>query len=142
VYEKFEAARLDVKASGNCLSGELFTAAVFHLMRVAEHGLRGLSRKVNVRLTHKGKTLPVEFAEWDGVITAIKNKIEASRKLPRGPRRQARLEFYSDAADHCLFMKEIWRNNISHARKPYIEAEALAVFNRVKDFMLFLGREL
>jgi len=142
VYEKFEFARQDVKEAGNCLSAELYTAAVFHLMRVSEHGLRRLAKKLKVTLTHKGKYQPVEYAEWDKTITAIKNKISGIRSFNPGPRRQAQLEFYSDAADHCTFMKDVWRNNVSHTHKPYIEPEALSVFNRVRDFMVFLGKQL
>ena len=95
-------------------------------MRAAEHGLRMLARKLKVKLTHKGKTQPVEYADWEKVIAAIKDKITAARALPHGPKRQERLENLSDAADHCVFMKDIWRNNISHTRKPYTSAEAIA----------------
>jgi hypothetical protein len=33
----------EIKAAGNCLAADLHTAAVFHLMRVAEHGLHALA---------------------------------------------------------------------------------------------------
>lgn len=82
---------------------------------------------------------PIESGTWDKVITACKGKIDAIRKKPIGPKKQAQLEFYSDAGDHCLFMKDIWRNNISHTRKPYNKPEALAVLERVRDFMKFLA---
>jgi hypothetical protein len=69
----------------------------------------------------------------------VKKKIDKIRKRPIGPKREADLAMYSDAADHCLFMVDIWRNNISHTRQPYNEPEALAVLERVKDFMKFLA---
>ena len=50
VHEKIPKARQDIKESGNCLAAELHTAAVFHLMRVAEHGLRKLARRLRVKL--------------------------------------------------------------------------------------------
>lgn len=37
-------------------------------------------------------------------------------------------------------MKDIWRNTVSHTRKAYNQPEALAVMERVKDFMRFLAR--
>jgi hypothetical protein len=46
---------------------------------------------------------------------------------------------YSDAADHCEFMKDIWRNNVSHTRKAYSDPEAVAVLQRVREFMEFLA---
>ena len=115
----FPEAKLDIREAGNCLASECTTAAVFHLMRVSEYGLRMLARRLKAKITHKGKTHPIEFADWEKVITEIKTKIAHSRTLSPGPKKQAKLELYSDAADHSVFMKDIWRNNISHARRPY-----------------------
>jgi len=134
-------ASADIKSAGNCFAAEEYTATIFHLMRAAEHGLRALARKLRVRLSHSGHLQPIEFADWDKVITACKNKINAARALSPGPKRQAQLELYSDAADHCLFMKE-WRNNISHTRRPYIESEAQAMMDRVRDFLVLLAERV
>jgi len=142
VYEKFPSARADIKDAGNALAVELYTACVFHLMRVSEHGLRALARKLRATITHKGKQCPIEFGDWDKVITAVKGKVATARQLSPGPKRQAKLEAYSNAADHCEYMKDIWRNNTSHTRKPYNEAETIGVLERVRDFMQFLGKSL
>jgi hypothetical protein len=88
-------------------------------MRVAEYGLRSLAKRLGVMVTHRGARQRIEDADWDKVITAIKNKIDSIRHLTIGPRRKAQLELYSDAADHCLFMRDIYRNKISHTQKPY-----------------------
>jgi len=82
VFEVFEAARDDVKDAGNALAASLPTASVYHLMRVAEHGLRRLAKKLHVALTHSGKPMPIEFGDWDKVITGIRNEIVNARKLP------------------------------------------------------------
>jgi hypothetical protein len=131
------SASVDVKEAHIARMVELDTATVFYMMRVAEQGLRYLARKLRISLTHKGYRLPIEYADWDKVITGIKNKIDNVRHLPAGPKRQERLTKFSDAADHCLFMKDIWRNNISHTRDPYKPGEALRVIERVRDFMQF-----
>jgi hypothetical protein len=138
VAVSFSEAESDIRAAGNCIACGLYTACVFHLMRVAEFGLRRIAIKLRVRLKDRGKYHPVEYATWDKVITNCKGKIDKIRQKPVGSKKQADLEFYSDAADHCLFMKDIWRNNISHTRQPYNEPEALAVLERVRDFMKFL----
>jgi hypothetical protein len=39
-------------------------------------------------------------------------------------------------------MKDIWRNNVSHAQAPYIETEAVNVLSRVISFMEFLAKHL
>jgi hypothetical protein len=134
-------AQRDIEAGHDAYMCDLNTASVFHMMRVAEHGLRILAKQLRVKLTHKGLFLPIEFADWNTVITAIKNKISAVGNVRVGPKRQAQLERYSDAADHCVFMKDIWRNTVSHARKPYNATEALGVIERVRDFMQFIARD-
>ena len=142
VYKQFSSARYDLREAGNALAFELYTACVFHLMRVAEHGLRKLALRLKVELTDKEKFMPLEFADWDKVITGIRAKIEEARRLPRGPQKQEQLEKYSNAADHCEYMKDIWRNTTSHAREPYIRPEALSAKERVENFMVFLAKAL
>lgn len=143
-FAAFPAAQDDMCSACRTYALDQGTACVFHLMRIAELGLRSLARTLKVQISHKGKFCPLEYGEWDKIITAIKNKIDPIRKLPAGPNRQAKLEFYSDAADHCTFMKDVWRNNVAHTRKPYSKSESLTVLERVRDFMHFLalGRPL
>jgi hypothetical protein len=142
VFDFFDEARQDIKDAGNCLAASLYTACVFHLMRVAELGLRRVAKRLKVRLFDKGKPQLVEYATWDKVIERIHDKIGENRKLSASPKKQAILERFSDAGDHCTFMKDIWRNNASHTRKPYIRGEALAAFGRVNEFMSFLAQAL
>jgi len=129
------AAAADVKAAGNCLAAECHTAAVFHAMRVAEHGIRVLAKRVNVSLTHKGKPQPVEYATWDKVITGIKNRLTVISQLPHTQKRQEQLARYSDLADRCLYMKDLWRNDLMHTRLQFNRLEAAGVLQRVREFM-------
>jgi hypothetical protein len=139
VYRMFPDARSDLKSAGTAYAMELYSACVFQLMRVSEHGLRALARRLRITLSSKGQFLPLNHADWNLVITGIRNEITRVRTLPHGPKRQRQLEMYSDAADHCDYMKDIWRNTASHARKSYIKSEALATMDRVKAFMQFLS---
>jgi hypothetical protein len=138
VWKKLPSCRKDSEEAvySYCLGRN--TASVFHSMRVSEHGLRNVAKKIGVTLTHGGKPQPIEFATWGKVIAEIKNKINVANLLPHGPRRNRQLQFYSNAADSCTFIRDIWRNEVSHARKTYSEAEALKVMSRVRDFMQFL----
>jgi hypothetical protein len=129
------AAVLEMLEVGNCFAAGRNTACVFHCIRVAEYGLRKLAKRLHVTVSDRGKKSPLEYAEWDKVITAIRNKITQIRTLPRGPRKQRQLESYSILADHCEYMKDIWRNEIMHTRRRYNEAETLAVIGRVRDFL-------
>ena len=139
VFDAFPSARFDIREAGNCLACDNNTAVVFHLMRVAEHGLRSIAKKVGIKLTDKGKPQPIEFATWDKVITAINNKITAARTLPQGPKKTKSLQFYANAAENCTYIRDIWRNEISHTRKSYDDFEAKAVLSRVRDFMRLLA---
>jgi hypothetical protein len=135
-----KAAIVELREAGNCLAVWRGTACVFHCMRIAEHGLRKLAKKLRVQITDKGKKCPLEYGDWDKVITAIRNKIAAVRALPRGPRKEGQLQFYSEAADHCEYMKDIWRNELAHTRRIYNKQETLGVFHRVRDFSEFLAK--
>jgi hypothetical protein len=138
VYELFPEAEQDIRNAGTSIAVGLHDAAVFYLMRVAELGLRRLARRLHVRLTSKGKACPIEDATWDQLAKACKAKIEKAHQKPAGPSRRKQLALYSDAADHCLFMKDIWRNYNSHTQKAYKRFEAMGCFERVRDFMQFM----
>ncbi|HUO29986.1 MAG TPA: hypothetical protein VMU80_12270, partial [Bryobacteraceae bacterium] len=75
------------------------------------------------------------------VQATVRDKLAASAKLSKNRRRSARLKFYSNAAEHCLYLKEL-RNEASHTRGLYNAGEALGVMERVRAFMLFLAEGL
>lgn len=129
------AAIFEVGEIGSCFAASRSIACVFHCMRVAEYGLRILARKVRVKLTDKGKPIQIEYATWDKVIQGIRNRIIDIRKRPVGPKKEKDLQFYAAAADHCEYMKDIWRNEIAHARhRFYTREETLGVISRVRLF--------
>lgn len=130
-----EAARFEATEAGNCFAAGRWTACVFHSMRVAEYGLRKLAKTLKVTIHDKEKMCPIEYGDWHKVITAIRNKIADIRKVPAGPKKAEKLRLYSNAADHCEYMQDIWRNEVSHARRRYNKTESLAVMNRVREFV-------
>lgn len=136
---EFPEIAKDLQSAAECYALGQDMGCVFHLMRVAEHGLRAIARKVGVKLTDKGKPQPIEYATWDKVIAGIGSQIQRARALPQGPRKNSRLQFYSNAAENCTYIKDVWRNETSHTRKWYNDAEALGILNRVKDFMQMLA---
>lgn len=142
VWKVFPESEDDIRQSVDCFIFGLYTASVFHGMRVAEHGLRMLAKKLRVKLTHSGRPMPIDLATWDKVITQCKNKIEELRKRSKSHRNDAQLQIFSEAADHCMFMKDIWRNPVDHSRKSCNEGDALRVTHRVHDFMEFMARGL
>jgi hypothetical protein len=139
VYDLFPDVRSDVKDVGNCIAGELSTAAVFHAMRIAEHGLVSLASRLKVKLRDKGTPIAVTEATWSKIIVALQNQINSARLLPASSRKRERLELYARAADQCDYLKDIWRNAVSHAHKTYTQHEALDAVHRVRDFMQHLA---
>lgn len=130
-----EAAGIEAREAGNCFAAGRWTACVFHSMRVAEYGLRKLAKALKVEIHDKGKRCPIEYGDWDKVITAIRNKISELRKVPAGPKKARLLSSYSNIADHCEYMKDIWRNEVSHTRRIWDKTESLGVMNRVREFV-------
>ena len=102
VHSRFPDADKDAQDTANGFAFELYTAAVFHLMRVAEYGLRALADEVNAVPMHRTTPVPITEADWQQIIAAIRDKIEESHKDPKcDPLRRSKLGYYSDAADHC-----------------------------------------
>jgi hypothetical protein len=139
VYKDIPNARQDIKDAANCLAFELHTACVFHLMRAAEHGLRRLARRLKVVVTHNGMPSRYEDEEWSKIIDGVKAKAEESRKIQSKPEKRQRVKLYSDLADHCLFIKDIFRNDVSHTRAPYVAEEAKNAWGRVERFLQLLA---
>jgi hypothetical protein len=142
VYKKLPKARADIKDAGNAFATELYTSAVFHLMRVGEYGLRSIAQRLGVTISDKGEKIPLEYGDWNKVITAIRNKLDEGRKMAGNAKKQAFLAYHSDGLERCAALKDLYRNEVSHTRKRYNQGEALAVMQRVRDLMQLLARPL
>ena len=131
-------------ASGECIAVGLPTAAVFHLMRIVELGMRGLA--VNLGLLKvvvnrkTRKTVPVQFSEWEKILTQLPEKIEAKiNALVRGVTKQKAQEFYYPMLKEITGFKDAWRNHVMHSRSTYTNEEAIAVLAHVERFMKSLA---
>jgi hypothetical protein len=137
VHATFESASFDIICARYAIAVDLPTASVFHSMRVAEDGLKWIARQLNVELTDKGQPIPIDEAVWNKIIEGIDGKIRIARQSV-GTEKRAQLEMYANAAQQCGYMKDIWRNNISHRHRTYSALEAEGAMQRVRDFMLSL----
>jgi hypothetical protein len=135
---------VEVKAAGNCLAADLNTAAVFHLIRAAEFGLREF-------VTHlkADKRLPKQLEEWDwhelidAADDAIKKIIAIKFKnRKREERRKKAVKGYQTALSEFRILKDVWRNNVMHTRGAYTEHGAMDVYCRVRDFLPRLQKYL
>jgi hypothetical protein len=137
VSQRFPKAAYDIREAGTCHAAGCHTACVFHLMRVAEHGLRALAKRLKVP---RPKTF--ELKTWEELIRNVEQKIDEIAKKPRTLRRAKDLEFYNAAAAQFRYFKNGWRNIVMHSRASYDEPRAMIVMVHVRDFMQHLATRL
>ena len=119
------------------------TACVYHLVCIAEIGMRTLARELKVRVKHRQREIPLEWAQWGEVIAKLQEaKQEIVNKRPRGSRKDEALDFYSSAIIGVDSIKDLYRNSVGHARKKYAMDEAVVAMRQVRDFMNKLSTKL
>ena len=118
VHACFGAAIDDIEEAGNCLATDNGTAAVFHLMRVMECGLKAL-----------GKELGIPYApSWESYINQTPH--------PKRPRKvKKNLKFYKEILGDLQSVKFVWRNPTMHIDRKYSPDEAEEIFKSVRRFM-------
>jgi hypothetical protein len=144
VAKAFGSAIPDIKEAGNALAAECNTAAVFHLMRVAEVGLRTLAwdRRVKV-INNKGRIVPFDLATWDEIIKELEKAETAIQGFKKTHAREEQFQFYHGAMMEFKRFKNVWRNRIMHARDEHYDAnQAQSVFEHVKAFMQILATKI
>jgi|ERR1017187_703919 hypothetical protein len=128
VNRAFPSAKPHIKDAGNCLATDLHTAAVFHFMIAAEYGLRSLAKRFRVKTRR-----PLEFSDWGSVISAVKYKL--SNTSPRSKKGNTTVVFYREMIEKCDYLKDVWRNNIFHARRRCDEHDSHKALEKSRDFL-------
>lgn len=133
VTDAFPSAIVDIEEAGKCLAFERWTAGVFHLMRVAEVGIRAL-----------GGTLELPAStnrSWE----AILRKCDDELKKPLTDRStvwKSDDQFFAEAVAMLRSVKDAWRNPTMHIEKVYTEEQAESIWNAVKGLMKHLAKKL
>jgi hypothetical protein len=144
VKRSFPQAAEDLKEAGNCLAADCNTAAVFHLMRVVEWGLRDFCGRLGFRRVvidkKKNKYAPVEYAQWDKILGQVQGRVDHKVEHIRNRRKkQQAQEFYYPILQDIRAIKDAWRNHVMHTRRQYSDEDALAVLSHVKRLMVALS---
>ena len=136
VTVNFPDAVPEIKCAGNCLAADLNTAAVFHLMRVVNIGLRELAWFLQIKKIGEKK---LEYCRDEQILKAIESavdkKLESVDTLKRDEKWEKLKAFYRGLLIDLRYFKDIDRDPTAHARKTYNENGALDVFTHVRDFM-------
>jgi hypothetical protein len=131
INERFPAAIDDIEGASRCLGFGQGTAAVMHLMRVMEVGLKALAL-----------ALKIPYApSWESYLTQIGNRIGAKHKT-KGVRWKRDEPFYRDISGDLISIKQAWRNPTMHVWRKYSFEEAEEIFRAVKTLMQRLATGL
>lgn len=139
VKSAFPSADSDIRECGNCLTVETWSAAVFHLMRAVEHGLRALARDRRIALPKKAV---LDLATWETIIRELEKTEIAIQGYPATLAREAQFEFYHGAMMEFKRFKNKFRNRIMHTREDYDRDEAHSAFTHVRAFMQILATRI
>jgi hypothetical protein len=146
VKKSFPDASSDIRDAGNCIATDLGTAAVFHLMRAVEWGLRALCANLGilrVRKTNKPgkrKFIPIEYSQWERMLDAVYDSVDKKiDKLGPGKKKQDLQEFYYPLLRDLKGFKDAWRNHVMHSRAEYSTKTAIDIFEHVRAFMTALA---
>jgi hypothetical protein len=143
VLKAFPSVLHEVYEAGNCLAADCNTAAVFHLMRVVEWGLRALCGHMGLRKAKrtKDKYVPISYVDWETMLNQLQPLVDAKiAKMKRGKAKQAAQEFYYPALQDIRAIRDAWRNHLMHTRANYSAADAEAILSHVKRLMSTLTK--
>ncbi|MFZ1005411.1 MAG: hypothetical protein WAN65_01155 [Candidatus Sulfotelmatobacter sp.] len=123
--DSFPDSIFDACEAGRCFSYELFTACVYHLMRVAESALVSVARGLNVSEHQVARG-------WDGCIQGIQGAIKVLESQPNKPINwKDTANKYNSLCSWFTTVSKGWRNPSSHAPRIYSEATASAMFSAI-----------
>jgi hypothetical protein len=121
VEAKFSNMSEDIAEAGKCLGLNRATAAVFHLMRVMEIGVRRFGDVLGVTLA--------DDKNWQNILDEINKAIRAlDQKLPLTKK-------YAAASAHLYNVKLASRNEVMHPKQTYTFEEASKVFSATDAFI-------
>jgi hypothetical protein len=128
VFDAFPSARLDIQNAGKCGVLGQSTAAVFHLMRAMEVGLKVMGRAAGIPYA----------PSWESYLNQFNAKFKVDHKSkPASWKRKEPL--FRELCGDLLAIKYAWRNPTMHVVREYSFDEAVQVYKLVQAFMARLA---
>jgi hypothetical protein len=131
----FPTAAFELDEAAKCFALGRPTAAVFHLMRIMETGIRAIADCL-------GTPPPTKDAErnWGVMLRRIKEELDR-RTAARPPLWgvSSDKDFFYEAYASLDAVRVAWRNTTMHVEKTYPEDAAEHIFGAVKGFMSALA---
>jgi hypothetical protein len=123
VVDRFPIMREEMDEARLCIAFDRYTAAVFHLMRIMELGVKRLAKRLRVPKDQ------VEDKAWGPILQAINAKIV--RLHNNNPRKV----MFSEASAHLNQVRAAWRNTAMHPKRTYTQEQAEEILASVKTFL-------
>jgi hypothetical protein len=144
---EYSSAKREIEAGIDCYAFDDPAGCVFHMMRIAEMGLREIARELKIRSVKRSK--PIEYAMWGEIIGALQKAVDDLR-IAKGntkpltavqrEKREKRIERYSLILSDMQALLPL-RDRNSHYRNKYDPGEAFTAMTRVREMMnLAAGR--
>ena len=123
---KFPLAFRELEHGGICYSLGQPTACVFHAMRALECGLAALAKPF---------TISSALDNWQTIIEQIEKAVRALGMQSKSQQKSEDEKFYGAATSHLYFVKNAWRNHVSHRLENYSDDDALKILLRTQEFV-------
>jgi len=118
VINKFPQAITDMKEAGKCFALGRNTAAAFHLVRVAEHGLNVICQEYGIQ----------SCDSWGKILQDLRGYAVDSQRKSRKSNIMA-------LHARIVGVKDAWRDDTMHVNRLYDREEVEELFEFVKCFM-------
>lgn len=124
IREKIPETAYEIEQAKKCFAFGIYTACVFHLMRVLELGL------VNM-----GKIFSIDtISNWKTAIDQIDSAVRNMNKN-NGENWKEQQRKYAEACAHFYNLKDAWRNHTMHVKQQYDEDRAKKIMESTSNFM-------
>jgi hypothetical protein len=129
----------ELDEAAKCLALGRPTAAVFHLMRLMEIGIRSVSRCLRIP-----DPLKPADRNWGNILREIKADIDAhsGNKPSKAWALPEDREFFESAYASLDAVRVAWRNTTMHVENKYTDDEAEHIFLATKGFMKKLASRM
>jgi hypothetical protein len=135
VANAFPSVATDIEEAGKCLVFDRWTAAVFHLSRIAEIATVKICKRVGYASPKEGLGEALRY--MDSNLERARKDYEHANPLFKGD-----LEFLSTVATQMHAVNDAWRRHVSHMDKKYTEEEAIRIWDTTKALMQQLASKL
>jgi hypothetical protein len=133
VQNRFPSSLHEIKNAGNCFAFGMYTASVFHLMRVTEIGMKAVSLSLGSAFDRN--------TSWEKILASI-SKETLGAAASTNANFQADPDFYKSVRGTIAAVKDACRNRAMHFDGNWDEEEAKEIMTATRSFMKTVAAKL